>query len=95
MLHDRIGHIYADSILRATGTRYEVGNSAIALYPAYGGSDDYAISVGIETAFTFELTGGGRNGFDLPADRLQSVLEETWLGFTHVFAFAGGNRWSD
>lgn len=90
-----MGHIYADNILRATGTRYEVGNSAIALYPASGGSDDYAISVGVETAFTIELPGGGRYGFDMPADRLNSVLEETWIGFSHIFAYAGGRNWSN
>lgn len=95
MLHDRLGHFYADNIYRATRTRYEVGNAAIALYPAYGGSDDYAKSVGVEAAFTIELPGGGRYGFDMPPERLQSVLEETWIGFSHMFAYASGYSWKN
>lgn len=92
-LHDRIGRLFADTILEATGSRYQVNNSAIGLYPAYGGSDDYAAFVGVQAAFTFELTGGGRYGFDLPANRLESVLGEFWLGFERVLHFAGVHDW--
>lgn len=90
-----IGHIFADNIYRATRTRYTVGNAAIALYPAYGASDDYAAFVDVETAFTIELPGGGQYGFDLPAERIQSVMEETWIGFSNVFQFAGLTSWSN
>lgn len=94
-LHDRIGHVFADPIRAETGTDYRVMNSAIGLYPAYGGSDDYAAFVGVQAAFTFELTGGGRNGFDLPAYQLERTLSEFWLGFERVLDFAGVHDWDE
>lgn len=70
-----------------------MGNAAIELYPAYGGSDDYAYFFGVEASFTIELTGGGRNGFDLPANRLQAAVDETWLGFRNMMLHAAGHEW--
>lgn len=69
------------------GTRYTVGNGAIELYPAYGASDDYAAFAGAELAATIELPGGGTYGFDLPAERIASVVQETWIGFEELFRF--------
>lgn len=94
-LHERIGRMFADSIHAATGTNYTVVNSAIGLYPASGGSDDYAAFVGVQTAFTLELTGGGRYGFDLPAYRLERAMEEFWLGFERMLAYAGEHDWEE
>lgn len=92
-LHESLGHAYADAIFNATGTNYTVGNAAIELYPAYGGSDDYAYFLGVEASFTIELTGGGRYGFDLPANRLQAAVDETWLGFKNMLQYAASNAW--
>lgn len=94
-LHDRIGRMFADTIYARTGTDYSVLNSAIGLYPAFGSSDDYAAFVGVQASFTFELTGGGRNGFDLPAYLLERALSEFWLGFERVLTYAGEHDWNE
>lgn len=88
-----MGRLFADRILETTGTNYTVGNSAIALYPAFGASDDYSAFLGVETSFTFELPGGGRNGFDLPAERLFAVVTETWNGFREVLRYIAARSW--
>lgn len=93
-LHDEIGRIFADTVLEATSTNYTVGNAAIVLYPAFGASDDYSAAIGVPTSFTWELPGGGRYGFDLPADRLLAVATETWTGFQAVFRFVAGHDWT-
>lgn len=78
--HENIGQEFAQAIYNASGTRYTVGNSAIALYPAAGASDDFAASVGIPLSYTLELPGGGNYGFDIPAERIQDVVQETMHG---------------
>lgn len=90
-----MGHIFADAVRQSTGTNYTVGNSATALYPAYGASDDFAASVGVEASFTYELPCGGPNGFDLPATRINEVAIETWTGFREVLRFVATNEWAD
>lgn len=49
------------------GQVYSVGPSAGLLYPAAGGSDDWAKSIGIKYSYTVELRDKGRHGFVLPA----------------------------
>lgn len=94
-LHDDIGHVFADAIFNATGTNYTVGNAAIVLNPEFGASDDYAASVGVQASFTFELTGGGEYGFDLPVEQLNEVITEAWIGFREVYAFAAAHDWNN
>lgn len=94
-MHDDIGRIFADAILESTGRNYTVGNAAIALYPAFGASDDYAASVGVETSYTFELPCGGPNRYDLPASQIYEVVTETWTGFSEILRFAATHEWSD
>lgn len=66
------------TIFNATGTEYEVGSSTNVIYPAAGGSDDYALGVcNIPIAITMELPG---EDFVLPEDLLQEKVEESWLG---------------
>jgi len=69
------------------GTSYLVGNGAIALYPAFGASDDYAAAQGVDISVTIELPGGGTYGFDLPAERIIPVVEETMVGLEALFEF--------
>lgn len=69
---------------------YTVGNSATALYPASGASDDFAAGVaGIVHSFTVELTGGGSTGFDLEPERIQQVSNEIFLGYREYAIWAG------
>jgi len=52
--------------------KYTVGSSATTLYPAAGGSDDWAKGIaGIKYAYTIEMGDTGRYGFVLPAKFIQ------------------------
>lgn len=78
---DELGHMVADAIYKATGRNYTVGNTATLLYAASGGSDDYAAGYfDVDFTYTIELPGGGKNGFDLPADQIVKVSEEIIIG---------------
>lgn len=89
--HDVAGNRFADAVFAVNGTRYTVGNGAIALYPAFGASDDYAASEGVDISTTIELPGGGSYGFDLPAERITPVVQETWAGAQELFRFIAEN----
>lgn len=57
---------------------YTVGPSGETLYPAAGGSDDWARAVmNIKYAYTVELRDTGRFGFNLPASQIKATGEET------------------
>lgn len=59
------------------GTHMRIGTSASILYPAAGGSDDYAMGhSGIEYAYTMELPDRGRYGFLLPPSEIVPVGKE-------------------
>lgn len=52
--------------------KYTVGTSAKTLYPAAGGSDDWAKgTVGVKYAYTIEMRDTGRYGFVLPASMIK------------------------
>lgn len=55
---------------------YKPGNSAALLYPAAGGSDDWAKSIGIKYSYTIELRDTGRYGFVLPARFIVPTAKE-------------------
>ncbi|XP_049948177.1 carboxypeptidase B-like [Schistocerca serialis cubense] len=64
----RVGQRIASAIARGGGGSYTVGPAGATLYPASGGSDDWAKgSQGIKYAYTVELRDRGRHGFVLPA----------------------------
>lgn len=86
--------LFSNAIYASTGAQYTLGNGAIELYPAYGASDDYAAFRGVQLAYTFELPGGGQNGFDLPANRIYPVATETWTGFYQVLVHAATHNWN-
>ncbi|XP_075411672.1 carboxypeptidase B [Tenrec ecaudatus] len=65
-------------------TKYTYGPGATTIYPAAGGSDDWAYDQGIKYAFTFELRDKGRYGFALPESQIQATCEETLLAIKHV-----------
>ncbi|CAG0886689.1 unnamed protein product [Darwinula stevensoni] len=68
------------------GTQFTFGPSAIVLYAAAGGSDDWAKGVGnIKYSYTLELRDTGFWGFELPASQIVPTGQETWEG---IKAFA-------
>ncbi|XP_053686630.1 carboxypeptidase B-like [Sabethes cyaneus] len=77
--HIAMGQRAAAAVSAVGGPTYRVGNSAEILYSATGASDDYAAgAAGFTYAYTLELTGGGSNGFDLPASEIQRVASQTF-----------------
>jgi len=57
------------------------------LYTAFGGGSDYAAFQGIDMSATIELPGGGDYGFDLPASRIEPVVQETWQGLEQILHY--------
>nr|XP_019537524.2 carboxypeptidase B-like [Aedes albopictus]XP_019931988.2 carboxypeptidase B-like [Aedes albopictus] len=77
--HIAMGEKAKAAVSAVGGPNYIVGNSAEILYTAYGASDDYAVGLaGFTYGFTLELTGGGSQGFDLPASQLQHVAHSAF-----------------
>lgn len=90
--HDRrdlhnMGQIGAQAIQRVNGRRrYKVGSAAKMLYPASGGSDDWAKGgAGIKYSYTVELPDTGSYGFLLPSRQIEDVGRETTAGFIAMF----------
>jgi len=70
---ERLGRVAA----RALGRGYTVGSAAKVLYPAAGGSDDWAFGgAGIPYSYTIELPDTGTHGFILPASYISQVAPE-------------------
>ncbi|KAM9604442.1 carboxypeptidase B [Trichechus inunguis] len=65
-------------------TKYTYGPGATAIYPAAGGSDDWAFDQGIKYSFTFELRDTGRYGFALPESQIQPTCKETLLAVKYI-----------
>lgn len=78
---DEVAAAGASAIQAATGGKYTYGSSTNALYPAAGGSDDYAFAeADFPISFTMELPGGGSAGFDLPESQINAAVSEAWIG---------------
>lgn len=78
----------AQAIRKVSGISYKVGPAANTLYPAAGGSDDWAKGVAkIKYAYTIELRDTGRYGFILPANFIDPTAQEA-LAAVRVFAAA-------
>ncbi|XP_058445495.1 carboxypeptidase B-like [Malaya genurostris] len=76
----RVGDEAAQRMLQMSGQQYTVGPSGNTLYPASGGSDDWARgAMNIKYAYTVELRDSGRHGFVLPASEIQPTGEESLL----------------
>ncbi|XP_037931922.1 carboxypeptidase B-like [Teleopsis dalmanni] len=79
---DRVARQAGTTITKSTGFKYTVGSSATTLYPAAGGSDDWAKGfAGIKYAYTIEMGDTGRYGFVLPASYIEQNGKD---GFTFV-----------
>ncbi|CAG9767406.1 unnamed protein product [Ceutorhynchus assimilis] len=72
-----VGQRAAQAIRNAGGPSYTVGPAGNTLYPAAGGSDDWAKgAMKIKYAYTVELRDNGRYGFVLPASYIQPTAKE-------------------
>lgn len=77
---DRVARAGANAINANTGSQYKVGSSTNVLYPAAGGSDDYALGVaGIPIAITMELPPGFK-GFQVLPQEILPMATESWIG---------------
>merc|ERR1712168_901220 len=73
---DRVAVIGGNAMKKINGHYFTVGNTAKVLYPAAGGSDDWAKGgAGIRYSYTIELPDTGTYGFILPANRITQVGE--------------------
>uniref|UniRef100_A0A8C7G2T6 Carboxypeptidase B n=1 Tax=Oncorhynchus kisutch TaxID=8019 RepID=A0A8C7G2T6_ONCKI len=66
------------------GTQYTSGPGAATIYPAAGGSDDWAYDLGVKYSYTFELRDTGRYGFLLPESQIKPTCEETMLAVKYI-----------
>ncbi|GAB1860577.1 Carboxypeptidase B [Camponotus japonicus] len=74
---DKIGRQAATAMKKAGGSVYTVGNSATTLYPASGGSDDWAKALlKHKYTYTIELRDTGKYGFLLPARYIIPTAKE-------------------
>ncbi|GAA6070491.1 carboxypeptidase B [Tachysurus ichikawai] len=84
--------VSASEALRSLyGTRYTSGPGATTIYPAAGGSDDWAYDLGVKYSFTFELRDTGRYGFLLPESQIKPTCEETMLAVKYIAAYVQKN----
>ncbi|XP_034005381.1 carboxypeptidase B [Trematomus bernacchii] len=82
----------ASAALRSLyGTRYTSGPAAATIYPAAGGSDDWAYDLGVKYSYTFELRDTGRYGFLLPESQIKPTCEETMLAVKYIAAYVQKN----
>lgn len=80
---NRVAQAGINAIASFRGTKYQFGTSAVLLYPAAGGSDDYAYGqANIKLSYTIELPDNGRYGFLLPPSEIVPVGQETVLGIS-------------
>ncbi|KAJ3625123.1 hypothetical protein MTP99_018686 [Tenebrio molitor] len=74
---ENVGRKIASAIRSVGGPHYTVGPAANTLYPASGGSDDWAKGMAkFKYSYTIELRDNGRYGFVLPAAYIQPTATE-------------------
>ncbi|XP_077593763.1 carboxypeptidase A1-like isoform X3 [Stigmatopora nigra] len=73
------------------GTRYQYGSIFNTIYPASGGSTDWAYNNGIKYSFTLELRDTGRYGLLLPANQIIPTAEEAWLALMVIMDHTSKN----
>ncbi|XP_014243896.1 carboxypeptidase B-like [Cimex lectularius] len=82
----RVADRARNAMEKVWGHRYTIGTPGDTTGLGAGGSDDYMKAVlGVKYSYTFELPGGGEEGFDFPPGKIQDVCVETWEG---IKAFA-------
>jgi len=90
--HQHLGELWAEAIFKATGTAFEVGNSADILYTANGASDDHAAAyANANLAFTIELPPSDFNTFDYPQDMVHELAKGMFHGYRAMGLYIGEN----
>ncbi|EFA01360.1 carboxypeptidase B [Tribolium castaneum] len=90
---DQLGHDMDKAISAVNGTTYTIGGSTATLYAAAGASDDWSMGVrNVSIVYTWELPGGGTYGFDLPPERIEGVVKESFEGVKVLANFVAKNR---
>jgi hypothetical protein len=85
---ERVGKEAAAAMKKIEGKDYTVGPAGSTLYPASGGSDDWAKGdLKFKYSYTIELRDEGRYGFLLPASEIINSGEES-MAFMRVLAKA-------
>ncbi|GAB0193563.1 carboxypeptidase B [Grus japonensis] len=79
-----IARAASEQLASLYNTEYTYGPGATTIYPAAGGSDDWAYDEGIKYSFTFELRDTGRYGFLLPESQIKPTCEETLLAVKYI-----------
>ncbi|XP_077452315.1 carboxypeptidase A1-like [Stigmatopora argus] len=72
-------------------TRYQYGSIFNTIYPASGGSTDWAYNNGIKYSFTLELRDMGRYGLLLPANQIIPTAEEAWVALMVIMDHTSKN----
>lgn len=76
---EEVGKGMAEAIRTVEGKDFAVGSSAKLLYPASGGSDDWALGVAkVPLSYTMELRDEGVAGFVLPPNQILPAANEAW-----------------
>uniref|UniRef100_A0A8C6JKU4 Carboxypeptidase B n=1 Tax=Melopsittacus undulatus TaxID=13146 RepID=A0A8C6JKU4_MELUD len=81
---ESIARAATEQLTSLYNTKYTYGPGAATIYPAAGGSDDWAYNQGIKYSFTFELRDTGRYGFVLPESQIKPTCEETLLAVKYI-----------
>lgn len=81
----RVGNKAMKALKGVYGTEYEGGATPEILYPAAGGSHDWAKGVaGVKYSYCYELRDMGKNGFTLPANQIIPSGIETFAAVTSM-----------
>jgi len=77
----RLAQVGKNALEATYQTRYQMGTAPDLLYPAAGGSDDWAKgAAGIKYSYCLELRDKGAYGFLLPTNQIIPTGEETYNG---------------
>ncbi|XP_059844557.1 carboxypeptidase B-like [Hypanus sabinus] len=88
--HEELNALAANAVMELKhlhGSNYTYGPGASTIYPAAGGSDDWAHDLGIKYVFTFELRDTGEYGFLLPEYLIKPTCEETMLAINYIATY--------
>merc|ERR1712071_354630 len=88
-----LGQDTVKAIFNTHGKVYTTGQTTETLYPAAGGSDDWAYDhAGMDLVYTIELRDTGTYGFILPEDQILPTAQESMAGMKVMAKYVMKNR---